>query len=342
MAVIDVQALLAPVSDERRCGESLEDSQAFFALDNAAQFTDGGALGGDGSEPDWADVKRQALALATEGKDIRVAVHLTAALLRTDGWAGFSEGLALLHGYLEQYWEDVYPLVEEGDPYFRVNALFNLCDTQRFVNALRRTPVVQSRMAGSFSLRDYLAAAAVSRQQPSEDGEEPPGQGAVDPNLIRAAFAEADAERLTRDAGSVDAAVTVLGAIEAIANEKLGSDAPDLSPMSKVLRQIKGWLDAERAAARGESPAESADAANGAEASAQAGLPGAINSPEQAIQALDMVSDYFRRREPSSPVPLLLERAKRLVRQDFLALMRDLAPDGLSQAQRIFGVEDEN
>jgi type VI secretion system protein ImpA len=174
MAVIDLQALLSPVSEEQPCGETLEDTQAYFALDHASQFKEGGALGGDGAEPDWPDVKRQALALAMEGKDIRVAVHLTAALLRTDGWAGFSEGLQLLHGYLEQYWDDVYPLVEDGDPYFRVNALFNLSDPQRFVNALRRTPVVQSRMAGAYSLRDHLAATAVSRQQQGVDDDEGP------------------------------------------------------------------------------------------------------------------------------------------------------------------------
>lgn len=340
MTVIDVHTLLAPVSDAQPCGEPLEDSQAFFALENAAQFREGGALGGDGTEPDWVDVKRQALALASEGKDIRVAVHLTAALLRTDGWAGFAAGLALLQGYLEQHWDHVYPLVEDDDPFFRVNALFNLSDSERFINALRRTPVVQSRMAGSFALRDYLAAAAASRSAAAEDEDTEPDS--VDPHLIRAAFAEADAERLAADIESIEAAMQAFDAIQRVANENLGSDAPDLSPMGKVLQQIRGWIDSARSADGVEAPAESVDGTDAPATAGPHGLPAAINSPEQAIQALDMVSDYFRRREPSSPVPLLLERAKRLVRMDFLALMRDLAPDGLSQAQRIFGVRDDD
>ena len=342
MAVIDVQSLLAPVSEEQPCGEPMEDSQDYFALDNASQFKDGGALGGDESEPDWLDVKRQALTLAAVTKDIRVAVHLTAALLRTDGWAGFADGLGLINGYLSRYWDEVYPRLEEDDPFFRVNALLNLIDPQRFISALRRRPVVRSRMAGVFSLRDYLAAAAPRRQENEGEEAAESDQGTVDPNLVRAAFAEADAGELAADAASIDAAVEAFGEIERIVAAKLGTDAPDLTPASKVLRQVKSWMDNERAALSGDSRSDGdAAPAAGAAGPSAGGMPGAINSPEQAIQALDLVADYFRRREPSSPVPLLLERAKRLVRQDFLALMRDLAPDGLSQAQRIFGVEDQ-
>lgn len=325
----------------------MEDSQAYFALDHAAQFKDGGALGDGDSEPEWPEVKRQALALAHETKDIRVALHLTAALLRTDGWAGFTDGLALLNGYLDRYWDEVYPQLEDDDPFLRVNALLNLRDDRRFVHALRRTPVVRARMAGVFSLRDYLASAALPRRQDEDDDDEAADGEAdrVDPNLIRAAFAEAGTEAVAAEAACIDAAVDALTEIERVATERLGSDAPDLAPTVKVLRQVKSWLDAERGILDGSGVDAPEDAGGGAAGFGAGGLsgamPGAINSPEQAIQALDLVSDYFRRREPSSPVPLLLERAKRLVRQDFLSLMRDLAPDGLSQAQRIFGVDDE-
>jgi len=95
-----------------------------------------------------------------------------------------------------------------------------------------------------------------------------------------------------------------------------------------------------------ESPGVGADtdAASSAASVPAAGKPlrsGAINSAEDALRAMDMVADYFRRNEPSSPVPLVMERAKRLVHQDFMSLMNDLAPDGLTQARTILGIEDE-
>ena len=63
----------------------------------------------------------------------------------------------------------------------------------------------------------------------------------------------------------------------------------------------------------------------------------AINSRDDALHALELASNYFRDHEPSSPLPLLIDRAKRLAPMPFLDILRDLAPDGLAQAQTIAG-----
>jgi type VI secretion system protein ImpA len=47
---------------------------------------------------------------------------------------------------------------------------------------------------------------------------------------------------------------------------------------------------------------------------------------------------YFRRNEPSSPIPLFVDRAKRLVAKDFLEVLADIAPDALAQARVAGGV----
>jgi type VI secretion system protein ImpA len=67
---------------------------------------------------------------------------------------------------------------------------------------------------------------------------------------------------------------------------------------------------------------------------------GRIRSREDAIRALDAVAEFFRRNEPSSPVPMFIERAKRLVSKSFLEVLADIAPDGLAQARVIGGVSD--
>ena len=54
---------------------------------------------------------------------------------------------------------------------------------------------------------------------------------------------------------------------------------------------------------------------------------GRFSSRQDAIRALDAVADFFRRNEPSSPIPLFVERAKRLVSKDFLEVLADIAPD---------------
>jgi type VI secretion system protein ImpA len=59
------------------------------------------------------------------------------------------------------------------------------------------------------------------------------------------------------------------------------------------------------------------------------------------MRRLDEVCDYYARCEPSSPVPLLLRRAQRLVGKTFLDLLRDLAPGGVSEMEVISGVPEE-
>jgi type VI secretion system protein ImpA len=65
---------------------------------------------------------------------------------------------------------------------------------------------------------------------------------------------------------------------------------------------------------------------------------GSITSRQDAIRALDAVAEYFRRNEPSSPIPLFVDRAKRLVAKDFLEVLADIAPDALAQARAAGGV----
>jgi type VI secretion system protein ImpA len=65
---------------------------------------------------------------------------------------------------------------------------------------------------------------------------------------------------------------------------------------------------------------------------------GAIKTREDAVRALDAVSDFFRRHEPSSPIPLLVDRAKRLVSKDFLEVLAEVAPEALGQARAAGGL----
>ena len=68
-------------------------------------------------------------------------------------------------------------------------------------------------------------------------------------------------------------------------------------------------------------------------------MSGSIQSREDVIRVLDQVSDWYAKYEPSSPVPLLLRRAKRLVNKSFIEAVQDLGPSGLTEIQGIAGVE---
>jgi type VI secretion system protein ImpA len=128
-------------------------------------------------------------------------------------------------------------------------------------------------------------------------------------------------------------------AIDALLMEKVGaSHAPDLDALPALLKPVKQIL-AEQLARRGASEAPAA--AEAAPGAAPQPIAGEVNSREDVIRVLDKACDYFARHEPSSPVPFLLRRAKRLVSKDFMDIMRDMAPDGVPQAEKITGTKEE-
>jgi type VI secretion system protein ImpA len=45
--------------------------------------------------------------------------------------------------------------------------------------------------------------------------------------------------------------------------------------------------------------------------------------------------------EPSNPAPLFIRRAQRLMRKDFVEIVKDLIPDSLSNLERLAGGFDE-
>ena len=81
-----------------------------------------------------------------------------------------------------------------------------------------------------------------------------------------------------------------------------------------------------------------ASVANAVEASA--GLPDRINSRDDVVKCLDLVVAFYDRTEPSSPIPHLARRVRRMVHMDFVELMEDLAPSGLKEFRQLAGVPD--
>jgi type VI secretion system protein ImpA len=71
---------------------------------------------------------------------------------------------------------------------------------------------------------------------------------------------------------------------------------------------------------------------NGGDSSAEDSAPAepapqyTVASRAQAITLLDQVHQYFRRFEPSSPVPMLCERARALAEHNFMDVLRNVLP----------------
>ena len=349
MSVIEIEALLSDIAADTPCGEDLEYDPLFAEMEKLAQETPERQYGDTiipAEPPDWRGVKKAALSLLERTRDLRVAVYLARALLQSDGFPGFAEGLALVEGLIERYWDGVYPLLDpddDNDPTLRINTIVALCDSETTLRDLRETPLVSSRAIGRFSLRDVQVATGVLTPVVDDD-EELPTQSRLD-----AAFQDADLEVLQATAEAVAGARERVERIEAALTDQVGvTQAPDMSDLTGVLKEVRQVLT-EQLQRRGvsatgetEGQGESEDGAASGAATGQRLVVGDIASREDVIRMLDKICDYFSRYEPSSPVPFLLKRAKNLVTKDFMEIMLDLAPGGTEQANLIFGLQSES
>ena len=348
MSLIDVDRLLAEITAEQPCGEDLEYDAAFTELEIAAQAKAEQEFGDtlvEAEEPDWAEVEDKALAVLQQSKDLRAAMHLTRSLLKTEGLAGLNQGLELFRGYVEQYWDSVHPQLDpedDNDPTMRVNILKSLADEDTMLRPIRTAPLTDSRVVGRFSLRDI--AIANGELPPPENAEE----GPADMTTIEAAFQDTDPERLQALADAVRESMEHVTSIESTVTDAVEAGAgPDLSDLGKVLKEVRSALAARLGGDEDEEEAADEELEEGlAGAGADGGggaISGAVKNPNDVIRMLDKILDYYARSEPSSPLPLLLQRAKRLVSKDFMAIMRDIAPDGVGQASTVGGIsEDED
>jgi type VI secretion system protein ImpA len=337
MAVIDVNRLLQPVTEGAPCGENLEYDAEFGELERIAKGKEERRSGAEvipAEEPKWPDVAEAADGLLKRTRDLRVATHLTHAALYVDGLAGLAAGLQVVHGWLQTFWDSVYPQLDkedDNDPTLRINSLAALDSREGIIRSLGRVPLVVSRAAGRYSLRDIRLA----------KGEVAPvgGEKKPDAALIDAAFADTDVAQLGAAAAAVREANTTLATIVALLSERVGAGrAPTLANLTKELRALQLLLN-QQLEKRGVAVAAAGAAAGEHAQAPPPPPPGGIRTRDDAIRLLDDVSEYFRKNEPSSPVPLLLQRAKRLVSKDFMEILRDLTPSGVSQAEAIGGLD---
>jgi len=323
----ELESLAQPIAPEHPCGANLEDGPVLSTLNALRVFGQSTAWE---TPPAWPAIREQALTALHSSKDLRVLAHLGAAVVRTEGLGAFCDVLGVADRWLTDYWDTVYPGLED-EAVFRRNALSCFADRVAVIDAVRRAPLISSRQLGSFSLRDMELAQG---QIPATETDTNPPQTAQ----LTAAFASVPIEQLTSLEGQVASGIEALKHVDGKMREAVGSDAaPDLQPLTTLLQRTQKLLKEQRAA-RPDAVPEEGNGATGPDAAG--GALGPIRTRQDAIRALDAVAAYFRQQEPSSPVPLFIDRAKRLVAKDFLEVLADVVPDALAQARQAGGIRD--
>ena len=357
MGLPDDAAWTEPLADGSVAGPNLELAPEFGALERAAQGKPEQQYGDTiiaAADPDWKEVEEQALALLDRTRDLRVLTHLAVAHLHLAGFADFAAMLASIRQLLTAAWQEVHPQLDpddENDPTLRANALLRLAHPSFVLRHIRDLPLANSPRLGRFSWRDIALATGVLETEPDQ---ERPSEA-----MIRSAFQDSDMTRLAElRAAALDCGRTGDGDRGDLrrphrirhwprfptAHQVADRGGTRHRPLCRVSHRLPGRNTRAGIGTHGRDDASSCSGRSAAPSPAsRAKLArfAPVRSRAEVIRLLDLVCEYYERYEPSSPLPMLLQRARGLVDKNFLEILRDLAPDGLTQAQTIVGSRDE-
>jgi len=296
---------------------------------------------------------------------------LTCGLVQTDGFKGLDNGLSLINGLLQKHWDDVHPRQDPEDDYpvLRMNTLATLNDDKKIIDPLLNLPLTKSRL-GEFSWNQIEASKSKveALSHMSQEGyveslkkslnKDAPGtleeakiKASAYLDSIGAAFNETDLQNLRDLGNTIKHTLEQAEAILAISSDKAGSEnAPDISRFIKLFKNLQKLFDEKiklkeaLALEQGESEAVRLDVLAMTDIT-QRGVKtvkgNGIHSREDVIFAIDGICKYFESYEPSSPVPFLLQRAKKLLSMNFMEILQDLTPDAISQAENICGTQQQ-
>jgi len=328
--------LLNPISGSNPSGENLRYAPVYDQLKEARREDDEAAQGEWRHELKKADwvlvVKLAGETLAKKSKDLQIAAWLTEGLLRREGYGGLKAGLDLSRGLLENFWDTLYPEIEDGDLEMRATPVEWI--GSRLDEAVRRVPLTRGgidwfRYKESRSVSSEADAAGNdsklnARTTAIEEGKLTPEQFDQDFHATPEAF-------YLQATADLDGCLESLEALNGVSEEKFTEYAPNLGGLRKTLEEVKQAIHillvrkreqesgAETSAAAGEAAAEggfepAAAAAGGGAAQRRAGKrpPGA--EPADRDDALDRVAAvvrWLRQQDASNPAPYLLLRGLR-------------------------------
>lgn len=362
--IIDLDALLKPISDDSPTGESVRYSGVYDEINEARREDDDMAQGEWKTDRKVADYRAVIAAaipvLEKESKDLQVAAWLSEALVNEHGFVGLRDSLKLLSGLQEKFWEGLFPEIDEGDMEGRANALEWM--DQKAAFAIKRAPITQGNGPGYFGWEDSKTFVfpenpeqlsveeqqklANLRAQAEKEGRTSAEQWEKAVAQSRRAFYEVLEF-------TIQECLEEFKALNLIIEKTFDmNQAPGLREVAVSLEQIKSQTDKLLEQKRQEEPDpedEEAEEGSGDEGSTGTSgggarsASGSINDRKDALKRLAQLASFFRKTEPHSPVSYLINRAVKWGNMPLNDWLQDVVKDAgtLEQLRQTLGFNTE-
>ena len=174
-------------------------------------------------------------ALATRTKDLQLAAWLTEALLHTEGFAGLQQGLTLCTGLVRNFWDTLYPPIEDGDLELRVGPL-------EFLGTALDIPLKSRPIAkAGYDWFKYKECRAVGYEDPNKSDKERKARqqkidaGKLTPEVFDKSFGETPKAFYFQAEKDLDSCLAALKSLDELCDEKFGSSGPSFGKLKSCL-----------------------------------------------------------------------------------------------------------
>ena len=355
---ISLDQLVSPVSEGNPTGIDIRKNNSpdtrYYAIKearNAARAAERSNLfDSDSSEADiqWQKVLELAPEIIqNQTKDLEITCWYTEALVRRYGFQGLRDGFELIKSLMEQYWDDLYPLPDEDGIETRVACLTGLNGEGAegvLIAPIRNVNLTGSSDPGPFSYWNYQQALEVDKTIEQE---------AKTAKASKLGFSIADIERAVTESSDsfyadlhddLQDSLSLYREIGALLDRYCGiNDSP---PTSNIINILEDCLGAVKHLGKHKIPSTETDdqesdndseesAASGSDSSEVTRSTGSIRDRADAFKKIMDISEFFRKTEPHSPIPYILERAVKWGDMPLEDLIKELIPD--SSARDLYG-----
>lgn len=236
------EELLNPIPGPSRAGSDLRYEPIYDKIKEARREDDDAPQGEwqrARKTADWVLVSRLAGdALATKSKDLQIAAWLAEAQLRRQGFPGLRDGLEVIRNLIEQYWDDLYPELEDGDAELRAAPLewigIKLDAAVRQV-ALNRT---------GHDFFQYKISRAVGYEGDAEDQEKEARAKAIEEGKLTAEEFDEGFDSTPKAwyktlVADLESALEALRALDEVTSERFGDVAPSYRRLQEALEEVR-------------------------------------------------------------------------------------------------------
>ena len=334
--------ILTPVAGDNPSGENLRYAPLYDKIKEARRQDD------DAPQGDWKTTRKVAdyktviklagEAIATRSKDLQLAAWLTEALLHTERIPGLTAGLNLIRGLIENFWDTLYPELEDGEAEFRAAPL-DWVGGAYLTLAVKQVPLTKA----GYTLLSFQEAKALGREEDAAQDTDKHAEfqaavaeGKVSMDEWEKAFAATSKAFYVQLAQDIETVLQTIEDLQPVCEEKFGEFTPSFNQLRVAIEEVQRLAnqllekkkelepdpeDAQPVEAEVEEDVTDDGAAAVSVGGGAAAQPKRISrtvglslepaDKEDAVARVAAVAAFWRKEDPSSPAPYLLLRGLR-------------------------------